>query len=274
MIKGLVFETDPRIRYAGDELEKRGCDLTRIRNQSDAAAITEAEDLSFVILPIRGTADGTVMLDGEAVSFDHLLRHLPPEALVVAGITTEYEMSLNCRFLNFQDDPETVAKNAEYTAEGLLFLLLSNTPESIFSYTYDLLGDGNTGRAIHALFQKLGLSHHMVTREGGEDRERLDVWQTRRPSGVIVNTIPVEVIPGRWFEDQSAENELIYVFDISSGGRGMRQEDKNLPGVRYMNAPPLPGLAAPKSAGLLLADLVINKLPVQFRIMNKRGEEQ
>ncbi|MGI6108166.1 MAG: hypothetical protein ACOX8B_09595 [Lachnospiraceae bacterium] len=263
MGKGFVFETDRRITCAAEELLREGNEVVRLTAPEDAALLRNPGDADFVILPIRGTADGTIPVPGGVIRADDFLQTLPEKTVVISGISTPYEESLRCRYFNFQKDPDYVRKNSQYTAEGVLLLLLSETPASIFSYSYDLLGDGNTGRAIAPLLRRLGLSFRWITAEGGEGKKQLSLWQRHVPADVIINTIPAPVILASQFEnfvpDGSREDGAegkIYIFDISSGGKGMADEDKHLPCVVYKNTPPLPGLAAPASAGHLMVELL------------------
>ncbi len=257
MARGVVFETDRRITYAAEELESRGDTVTRIRTPEDAERLPEPEKTDYVILPIRGTADGTFSVPPDTVNADAFLRSLPAGTVVLSGISTPYEEGLPCRYFNFQKDPSFVQKNSMYTAEGVLLLLLSQTPESIFEESIDLLGDGNTGREIGKLFHRLGLTFRWMTKEGGSGRIPLAEWQKTKPSPVIVNTIPAPVI----LPEQFAEPvRPCRIFDISSGGKGMPEEAKHLPCVLYENTPPLPGLAAPASAGHLLVELLQRKM--------------
>lgn len=258
MVKGVVFETEKRLGYAADYFAAQGAAVVRVCGPEDLAQIEDPGELDFVVLPIRGTEDGRITLQGEEISIDAMLRALSSDCLLISGVTTPYEEALPCRLINFQKEPSFVTINSRYTAEGIILLLLARTPESIYDYTYDLLGDGNTGREISAMFDKLGLCYRWITKEGGTGKYELARWQEAIPSSVVVNTIPAPVIPGRQFEAETERK--VYVFDISSGGKGMREEDKNLPGVIYERTPPLPGIAAPAAAGRELAKMVYRLL--------------
>ena len=86
-----------------------------------------------VFLPIRGTEDGSIQMNGTRMDLRPLLEELKPEAKVLAGLWSDYVRFLPCSFVCYQEDLEFAAKNSLLTAEGVLHLLLRKTPRSLFS---------------------------------------------------------------------------------------------------------------------------------------------
>jgi dipicolinate synthase subunit A len=263
MVRGVIFETDSRLTYTAQELRRSdNAEVIRIREKDDLPKMQRGP-WDFVLLPIRGTADGTVELADGKADIRSFLEKLSSDALLISGVETDYERQLSCRYINFQKDRTVVRKNSEYTAEGILYLMLRETPRSIAEYTYDLLGDGNVGSAMHRLLEKLSLPHRWIVRDGGEGKLALEDWQGMIPSEVVINTIPAAVIHSCQFPEGKPDS--FYIFDITSGGKGAGQKVKENPHVHYVCAPPLPGLVAPASAGHLLAELVERMMPESGR---------
>ncbi|MDD6790319.1 MAG: hypothetical protein PUE04_09480 [Lachnospira sp.] len=258
MVRGVIFETDSRLGFMTQELKRDGMDVIRIRERGDLTKLQEGM-WDFVILPIRGTEDGTVeLMDGRA-DIRAFLQGLSGDTLLVSGVETDYEKRLPCRYVNFQKDRTVVRENSEYTAEGILYLMLRETPRSIREYSYDLLGDGNVGSAMHRMLERLGLPHRWIVKGGGEGKLALEDWQGMIPSEVVINTIPARVRHSCQFP--AGRPGSFYILDITSGGQGAGQRVKENAHVHYVYAPPLPGLVAPASAGHLLAELLRRMVP-------------
>lgn len=255
---GVVFVSEKRYMYMCEELERRGVKVYRINSEKDYKVLIESrainvEQLDFVVIAVRGTKDGYIELGEERIYAKEFLEMLGERTRLIAGVTTEYEEGLDCRFVNFQKVAQVVKANSEYTAEGVLEMLLSLTPKSIFSYSYDIVGTGNTGTAIYKLLSRLGLQIRMISREGEQGTLDIEQWKRSDKSEVIVNTVPAPVMD-KAIQDTFADEQVI--IDIASGGVGATEEVKQLPHIKYYQAPPLPGKVAPQSAGILLAEFI------------------
>ena len=138
--RGVIFASDERLYYCGLFLQENGYEVQIVRTPEEwIPEKVRVSDLDFVFLPIRGTEDGSIQMNGTRMDLRPLLEELKPEAKVLAGLWSDYVRFLPCSFVCYQEDLEFAAKNSLLTAEGVLHLLLRKTPRSLFSYTYDLL---------------------------------------------------------------------------------------------------------------------------------------
>lgn len=257
-MKGAVFISDERMRYAANLLAGAGCELDLAENAEQGKKIVEkdAGQYDFVVAPIRGAIDGKMTLGGESFPVDKFLRGLDKNTPVITGFQSEYMKSLPIRLISFQDDEDFCRENGRLTAEGVLKMIIEDTKESIFVYSYDIIGAGRSGNCIRQLLEKLELPVRMVSHSGKGGCLPIEKWQ-KEPGDVVVNTAPISVYETMPFENWKKE---ITVIDISSMRLPAGELDAKYPNIHYFPAPPLPGTVAPKSAGELLGKFVLDIL--------------
>lgn len=281
--RGVIFASDERLNYCGLFLQENGYEVQIVRTPEEwIPEKVRVSDLDFVFLPIRGTEDGSIQMNGTRMDLRSLLEELKAEAKVLAGLWSDYVRFLPCSFVCYQEDLEFAAKNSLLTAEGVLHLLLRKTPRSLFSYTYDVVGGGRVGTAVCDLLRRLGLSVRLVSHSGRKGAVPLEEWQNAgRPSDVVVNTATAPVITEAFVRTWSGSTPSggpgsasgtvsgpafrpasgpvfrtpgpVRVFDLSSRMAGTEPAARTHENIIYIAAPPLPGLVAPESAGQLLA---------------------
>ncbi len=245
-----------RMIYAAEHLSRSGYEVTVLRGNEDISEELD-HDYVAVLLPVRGTTDGTVKLMEGSIDLDDFFHKLPGETLVISGLKTQYETDVFPGYYCFQQDPEFVKKNSGLTAEGVLAILLSNTADSIYNYTIDLVGYGNTGKEIYRLLSVLGVSVRVVSRQGEDGTILPNMWKKTIPGDIIVNTAPTTVI---YEQDADSWKNKVIVIDIASNKVGVSEAAKRHPKIEYIAAPPLPGQVAPKAAGRNLAELLCKKI--------------
>lgn len=253
--QGVIFASDERLYFCGMYLREKGYETLIVKDPADwDPGKVRAEDLDFVFLPIRGTEDGTVLMNGTRLDLRPLLEGLKPEAKVLAGLWSGYVRRLPCSFVCYQEDREFAARNSLLTAEGVLYLLLRKTPKSLAAYTYDVIGGGRVGTAVFELLRRLGRQVRLISHSGREGSLPLDFWQKAgRPSDIVINTATAPVITEESVRTWGGSGP-VRVFDLSSGMAGTEPAARSHENIIYFAAPPLPGLVAPESAGHLLAE--------------------
>ena len=243
------------MRYAGELLSSWGARVTSIG--SAQVCVEEApvrlRDADILLLPVRGTGDGTVLFDDGCVDLDAAFSAMSRDAIVWSGVRSPYEESVFPGYRCYQEYEAYGEEIAILTAQGVLWLLLQETPDELAAYSYDVIGNGRCGTHISKLLMRLGLSVRLIARNGAPGTMSINTWRKEPPSDVVINTVPATVIDmvcaGHW------EREVV-LLDIASGAIGETEEVKALPHVQFIAAEPLPGRVAPRAAGRLLAELV------------------
>ena len=255
----VVFLTDNRLVAAAKMLSAQGYKVFSAATLSEAKQVLQmdAQKIDCVVLPIRGTDDGTVEFGNGKVDISPLLKGIKSGVPVFTAHKTAYLQALGLNIQNPFDNEAVALANAPLTAEGVLWMLLEKTPRSLTEYTYDVLGMGKTGHSICALLLKLGLQVRRFARNGKNNVLPLLAWEKGDPSDVVIVTIPARVITQKialqW-------NKPVTIIDIASGRAGVEPEAIDLPNITYFAAPPLPGIVAPESGGELIAGFIIETL--------------
>lgn len=254
-MKGAVFVSDERMRFAAEMLEQKGIDMDIAFDKAQGEKIVAGnpKEYDFILAPVRGAIDGKMTIKGESFCVDAFLRNLREGTPVITGVKSEYMMGLGIRVISFQDDDEFGWENGRLTAEGVLKMLIENTKESIYSYHYDILGTGKSGRCIKELFEKLNLSVRMISHSGKEDSICLDRWKSMEPAPVVINATPKAVSD---VTEMKLWRKEVTIIDISSVQMDKQEVEAKYPKIHYYPAPPLPGIVAPKTAGILLGNFV------------------
>ncbi|MDR0315110.1 MAG: dipicolinic acid synthetase subunit A, partial [Oscillospiraceae bacterium] len=126
-------------------------------------------------------------------------------------------------------------------------------------------GFGRTGRVLTAMLQGLGAYVTVVTREGGE-RAFAEIEGCRAVSftdlikdaydiDVIINTVPALVIDEQILSGLKSDCLII---EIASAPFGIDFKKAETLGLNVIIAGSLPGKAAPKTAGEIVADAILN----------------
>lgn len=255
----IVFLTDNRLVAAGKKLSAAGYRVFSAAEASQARAFLQmtAEQIDCVVLPIRGTDDGTVSFKDGIVDIAPLLRALKPGTPVFTAHKTPFLQALGLNIQNCFESKSVAQANAPLTAEGVLWMILEKTPRSLNEYTYDVLGMGNTGTCISALLKKLGLRVRSFARGGKNNALPLSSWGQSAPADIVIVTVPAQVVSKNIVEQWK---KPVTIIDIASGRAGVAPEALALPNITYFAAPPLPSIVAPETGGELIADFIIETL--------------
>ncbi|WRS26942.1 hypothetical protein U6B65_11480 [Oscillospiraceae bacterium MB08-C2-2] len=256
-VSGAVFIGDPRLQYASRYLKHAGITLETAKNFQEAQQLLSrrSAQFDFVLLPGTTPRTGQIrLLDGAVINADAFLRALDSQVMVFTGHETPYIRQLSARVVDCFADEEVMQANARLTAEGILYMLLGQTPGSLYQYDYDIIGAGHTGRATQGMLQALHLPVRMVTKEGGEGAVSTAEWLLQTPADVVICTAPTRIVTY-----QTAQNwqKPVVLLDITTAQSCVEAAVAQLPKVQLLAAPPLPGLVAPKAAGSLIANFVL-----------------
>lgn len=256
--KAAVMVSDGRMAVIARELEKDGLEVLACRTEEDLIQMKQcASEWDILLLPIRGIdGEGYSSIPGVRFDMEQVMGQLKPEALVVTGLQTEYLKKLDRKILCYFEDEEVHRQNARLTSEGILYLLLKETTKSIFSQTVDIVGFGCVGQAAHELLNTLGIAQRLVDKEARmtDDKEKvisLEEWKKLPPAQVIINLAPALIADSETAKDWPEDTVFL---DIASGALGVDEQVKEK--IHYVAAPPLPGLVAEESAGIMLTEYV------------------
>ncbi len=250
------------------------------------------EGATALILPLPATRDGrTVSTPRDlsvTVSFDdlaELLRRRPTLSLFGGRLPAGFAASIPpypgtniSRVTDYYEDEALQLRNAAVTAEGALLSAMQLSESTLRGSTAAVIGYGRIGRLLCRLLLSLGADVTVAARREDarlwaqvEGAHPLRLGDAGRPGGglyplcyghpVIFNTVPARVLDRDLLSRMEPGTILI---DLASAPFGVADEDvreATVEGrIRYVRAPSIPGTYAPREAGRIIAESIIETM--------------
>lgn len=290
-IPAVIAGGDLRQCYLAEFLSQNGFSISCLQTpaffyKSDIKTAVSVKSLlencCFFIGPVPFTRDN-LHLTGTNISLTTVLDNLSlskptlcslssnnqVKKIVIGGnIPTHFTQSANSRGItvfDYMDFDRLTEKNAYLTAEGILEIVLRETPFAIKSANVLLIGAGRCAKAIAKMFSPLCESVTIWNRSKGTRPEITgcqchfgDTFSTLIPGKqIIINTVPARIFSDAEFELFDTNS---YLFDIASApGCIDSTMAASLPFNCFL-CPGLPGKTAPKSAAEALGHCCLNIL--------------
>ncbi|MBR5124381.1 MAG: NAD(P)-binding domain-containing protein [Clostridia bacterium] len=256
--------------------EIRGC--TTLEKAADGA--------DAVILPLPASRDGVTVncpRDGactvQLAALAELLVRSPrlillggklPEAFREAAQT----LGVADRVVDYYENEVLLLRNAYVTAEAAVMTAMEHTDRILQGASVAILGYGRIGKYLARLLRAMGAEVTACARReeslfeaASEGCTFLRIYPDAPMNGleplchrhmVLFNTIPSPVL-SRELLTKLERNTLL--IDLASAPFGVRDEDVREAsasnGLRYLRAPSLPGSYAPRTAGEIIAECVL-----------------
>ncbi|MBT9173061.1 MAG: Dipicolinate synthase subunit A [Syntrophomonadaceae bacterium] len=241
------------------------------------------EQSDVIICPLAGSDDkGNIFapFSADPCTLDGLRQQLFCAALLICGrLPAHYLQELNKAgvrvFLSGEDD-ELAILNAVPTAEGALELAMRESSVTIHDSECLVIGFGRCGQPLARTLQGLGAK---VTVAARSPEARAQAWShgfgaigmdaltgLAEKSRFIFNTVPALVLTAEVLE---AANRAAVIIDIASRPGGTDFAAAGRLGIKSFLAPGLPGLAAPETAGKILARVYLPLICLRGRRVKK-----
>lgn len=253
------------IRAVGQPLEGReGIEVCREVSRA-------LEGSRAVILPVPGINDSGELYSGyktEKLSItEEQLSLLPAGAPVLVGVARPKlrEMVDNCglRLVEMMCLDEVAILNSIPSAEGAIQLAMENSDITIHGSSCFVLGFGRTGMTLARALHGLGAETTVVARSPAQRARAREMGLRALDfegflSGAagaefLFNTVPAMVL------DDKALGVIspgALVIDLASSPGGTDFASAGRRGIKAILAPGLPGKVAPRTAGIILADVI------------------
>lgn len=241
-------------------------------------------DVDALVLPIVGTDDEGFV---ESIFCSHPIQltekhisSLPQTCVIYSGIAKPYLSNLakqrGLKLVQLLERDDVAIYNSIPTVEGALMMAIQNTDFTIHSSCCIVLGLGRTGmsmaRALHALGAKV-----KVGARKPEDLARIYEMALKgfhisqledeiKDADIIFNTVPAQILTAKVIANMQ-QNAVIIDLASSPGGTDFRYAEKR--GIKALLAPGLPGIVAPKTAGLIIANTLSRLMSEQ--VTNREG---
>ena len=243
-------------------------------------------EADVIVLPVAGCDDqGKVVTPFSSVECfltDELFSAISKETLVFTGIARNLlkkkSEELKFRLIELMERDEIAIYNSIPTAEGAVMMAIQNSDITLHGSTCVVLGLGRTGFTLASTLQALGANvrvgvrrlEHMAraTQMGWKPFATTDSKLYEGQIDLIFNTIPTMIVTAQIISKLPREAVII---DLASapGGTDFRFAEKR--GVKALLAPGLPGIVAPKTAGMIIANTISHLVMEEFQL---RGDEK
>ncbi|MGG1398401.1 dipicolinic acid synthetase subunit A [Bacillus salipaludis] len=243
--------------------------------------------MDALILPVAGTnLEGqveTIFSNEKVILTEDMLLKTPEHCTIYSGISNAFLNEITTkskrRLIQLFSRDDVAIYNSIPTVEGTIMMAIQHTDYTIHGSNVTVLGLGrcgmSTARAFHALGAKVKVgarkSEHLarITEMGVTPFHLSNLVKEVSDTDILINTIPHPVVSAAVISKLPAHTLII---DIASkpGGTDFRYAEKR--GIKALLAPSLPGIVAPKTAGLILADVLTQLL--QDDLLNRKGNEK
>lgn len=276
------IELDASVRLVGfDKLENPP---SGVRHEALSSVLLQEADI--IVMPVIGCDDNGIIAapfgSGDLVMKQELFMAIREGALVYTGMAKSLLRRMSSeygfRLIELLDRDDVAIYNSIPTAEGALMMAIQNTDITIHGSICVVLGIGRTGFTLAKTLQGLGAKIRVgVRREADAARAAVMGWEpfmTRDLTActsdidLIFNTIPTMIITAQIISKLPRRTVII---DLASapGGTDFRFAEKR--GIKALLAPGLPGIVAPKTAGIIIANTLCQSITEEFHL---RGDEE
>lgn len=210
-----------------------------------------------LLLPMSGLKDDDTMsvrgIDMKCpLEFFSMLKD---EGVLICGNITNKIKELPYKIIDLNSYESFIYVNSKLTAEGVLYLLLDNTNQGLLDLKVDLIGYGNSGKAIYELLKKIGVEVRVIRRIVNEESHHfisVEEYLTLKPNPIIINTSITNIIDDLMIRKMD-ENLIINIVRSSTFNDVLLRQRH----CRIVHAGPLPAMFSPLSASNVLVKTLL-----------------
>ncbi|OEG00454.1 dipicolinic acid synthetase subunit A [Vulcanibacillus modesticaldus] len=237
------------------------------------------EDVDCLILPIVGTdEDGyveSIFSKKKLKLTEEFLSHLPKTSKIYTGMARQYLKNLTndlqIDLVELLDRDDVAIYNSIPTAEGTIMMTIQNTNFTIHGSNAIVLGFGRTGITLARVLGALGAKVKVGARRP-EHLARIyemglqpfyisELAEQVKDVDLLYNTIPHIIVTAKVIANMP-HHALIIDLASKPGGTDFRYAEKR--GIKALLAPGLPGIVAPKTAGIIISNVLTKLILEQF----------
>ncbi|MBR5311139.1 MAG: dipicolinate synthase subunit DpsA [Oscillospiraceae bacterium] len=273
---------DLRSLYLAKALKKDGYDTSVFLMEKagisdelkEIKSLDEFKNAENVILPLPCCdANGFIKtsFSDEKISITELVEHMQKGSVLMGGLVPEAVLNLakerEMEVFDYYHREEFAVRNAALTAEAAAAKLMEMLSESISTVPVLILGHGRIGRLLSAILKALDAKVTVAARRFSElawiRSEGMNPLEFRLLDAeigkyrVIFNTVPAMVLDR---EKLVLMDKNAVIIDLASEPGGTDFAAAKELGITAEKALGLPGKFAPKTAGEIIKDTVLNIL--------------
>lgn len=210
----------------------------------------------YSIVPVKETLDEIInFIDADKIVF---------AGMVDRGIKTKLS-NRNIKIYDYFEREDVTVMNTVPTVQGILKVIIDNVDYTIHSCKCAVFGYGRVARVTADTLKSLGADVTICARKSGDlASARIngmkgcfvsDFKDIAAKYNIIINTVPSQIIDRTILSSLKSDCLII---DVASAPYGTDFAAANELGIKALQCPSLPGKVAPKSAGKIIADGILN----------------
>mgnify|MGYP001408397091 CR=1 FL=1 len=239
-----------------------------------------------IVLPVSGTSqNGEVeaVFSGDTIVLsENIFKETPGHCVIYSGISNDYldacTKNANRTLVKLFERDDIAIYNSIPTVEGTIMMVIQNTDITIHGSKTVVLGFGRTGMSVARAFSALGANVRVgardladlarITEMGVRPFHIDDIHREVAQCDVVINTIPAPILKADVIAKMPT-HALIVDLASKPGGTDFRYAEKR--GVKALLAPGLPGIVAPKTAGKIIASVLVQLLAEDYKRRKGNG---
>lgn len=274
----LLIGGDNRQLYTADYLEKYGKEISiyALPEKSRECIKNLKKEITkhdAIVFPLPVTKDNIhpFSILSVKVTLDEIISYLSPGQLVFAGMAGKgFENKVigkSALLFDYFRREDVTLMNTVPTVQGILKVIFENIDYTVHSCRCAVFGYGRVAKITADTFMKLGADVTVCARKasdislaqinGAKGCYISEFYRFASDYDIIVNTVPSTVINRKILENVKKECLII---DVASAPFGTDFATANELGINAIQCSSLPGKVAPKTAGKIIADGIINIL--------------
>ena len=227
-----------------------------------------------VVLPVPVSRDGVHLRSSgeECLLLCDVLGALRPGQRVFGGAISERQKAQieesGASAVDFLKDEVFVLKNAAFTAQGALRLLLEHSGVSLKGLPVLVTGFGKVGKATGALLQNVGCRVTVAARSKVQHTEAQllglnaipfsKMPQALQETAAVINTVPAPLFDAKKL--RRCKKDTLYL-ELASAPFGANETDVREVGLHYVPGGGLPGRFCPDACAMAMLDVIKEVIP-------------
>ncbi len=237
----------------------------------------EIENTDAIILPLPVSKDGKYLTSVVPVkeTIDDIIPMLKSSNIVFGGMINKgLEKKIEkkgCKVYDFFKREDVTVMNTVPTAQGIIKAMIDNIEYTIFQSNCAIFGYGRVAKITADILSSMGAYITVCARKYGdlalaqtkgyESCMISDFHKSAHKFNIIINTVPTLVIDKKILENLRSDCLII---DVASSPFGTDFATAYELGLNAIQCSSLPGKVAPKTAGKIIADGILNIIKEGF----------
>lgn len=279
----------PMLRMLGAEINVVGLPVQESERVKIFEDISEAvKGVKVIIFPMPGMDEQgqirATYVKKPLLFTEEIIQRVPRDALIFIGKARLTLMKLTAKYgqrlIEIADIDEVAIPNSVPSAEGALQMAMEKSPLTIHGSNSMVIGFGRCGMTLARMLSAIGAKTSIVARNpvqlaramemGLQPLTYQELPAQAKKTDFIFNTVPAMVINSQVL---ASCNQEVLIIDIASAPGGVDYEAAKILGIKAELAPGLPGKVAPKTAGLILSQVIPNLIEHELSMRTSESKD-